>query len=124
MIVKTDAAIGFEGFEGIIGIKCTNKCCTLIGSQEEKILVSFKGMGLLVLQQSCGINGVFFYSNKIFSNAGIKSSNAATFGLRATMVVITGVATWLVDRSGRRVLLISTSYCYNILFIGSCKKGL
>jgi hypothetical protein len=28
------------------------------------------GMGLLVLQQSCGINGVFFYSSKIFSNAG------------------------------------------------------
>ncbi|KAK2411177.1 sugar transporter ERD6 [Trifolium repens] len=67
------------------------------------------GMGLLVLQQSCGINGVFFYSSKIFSNAGIKSSNAATFGLGATMVVITGVATWLVDRSGRRVLLIVSS---------------
>ncbi|XP_003629419.2 sugar transporter ERD6-like 6 [Medicago truncatula] len=67
------------------------------------------GVGLLVLQQLSGINGVFFYASKIFSSAGISSSNAATFGLGAIQVVMTGVATWLVDRSGRRVLLIVSS---------------
>ncbi|KAH1058892.1 hypothetical protein AAZX31_02G053000 [Glycine max] len=67
------------------------------------------GIGLLVLQQLTGINGVFFYSSKIFASAGISSSDAATFGLGAMQVVMTGIATSLVDRSGRRMLLILSS---------------
>ncbi|KEH20433.1 sugar porter (SP) family MFS transporter [Medicago truncatula] len=67
------------------------------------------GIGLLVLQQLSGINGVLFYSTSIFANAGISSSNAATVGLGAIQVIATGVATWLVDKSGRRVLLIISS---------------
>ncbi|KAI5418360.1 sugar transporter ERD6-like 6 [Lathyrus oleraceus] len=63
-------------------------------------------MGLLVLQQLSGINAVFFYASKIFSSAGISSSDAATFGLGAIQVVVTAISTWLSDRSGRRVLLI------------------
>ncbi|KAG6585828.1 Sugar transporter ERD6-like 6, partial [Cucurbita argyrosperma subsp. sororia] len=41
------------------------------------------GIGLLILQQLSGINGVLFYSSTIFASAGITSSNAATFGLGA-----------------------------------------
>ncbi|XP_045829243.1 sugar transporter ERD6-like 6 isoform X1 [Trifolium pratense] len=67
------------------------------------------GIGLLVLQQLSGINGVLFYSTSIFANAGISSSSAATVGLGAIQVLATGVATWLVDKSGRRVLLIISS---------------
>ncbi|KEH27562.1 sugar transporter ERD6-like 6 isoform X2 [Medicago truncatula] len=39
------------------------------------------GIGLLVLQQLSGTNGVLFYSSTIFLNAGVSSSNAATVGL-------------------------------------------
>ncbi|KAH8517475.1 hypothetical protein H0E87_005419 [Populus deltoides] len=68
------------------------------------------GIGLLVLQQLSGINGVLFYSSNIFAAAGIKSSNVATVGVGAIQVIATGVTTWLVDRTGRRLLLIvSTS---------------
>ncbi|CAI8609131.1 unnamed protein product [Vicia faba] len=67
------------------------------------------GIGLLVLQQLSGINGVLFYSTSIFANAGISSSNIATVGLGAIQVIATGIATWLVDKSGRRVLLIISS---------------
>uniref|UniRef100_A0A7N0ZX66 Major facilitator superfamily (MFS) profile domain-containing protein n=1 Tax=Kalanchoe fedtschenkoi TaxID=63787 RepID=A0A7N0ZX66_KALFE len=67
------------------------------------------GIGLLILQQLTGINGVLFYSSNIFAAAGITSSNAATFGLGAVQVVATGVTTWLVDRAGRRLLLIISS---------------
>ncbi|GKU99171.1 hypothetical protein SLEP1_g12054 [Rubroshorea leprosula] len=67
------------------------------------------GIGLLVLQQLSGINGVLFYSSKIFESAGVSSSNVATFGLGAIQVVATGVTTWLVDKAGRRLLLIISS---------------
>ncbi|KAL1369702.1 hypothetical protein HN51_000071 [Arachis hypogaea] len=68
------------------------------------------GIGLLVLQQLSGINGVLFYSSEIFNKAGISSSNAATFGLGAIQVSMTGITVWLLDRSGRKLLLIvSTS---------------
>ncbi|XP_062102402.1 sugar transporter ERD6-like 4 [Humulus lupulus] len=67
------------------------------------------GIGLLVLQQLSGINGILFYSSNIFQNAGISSSNVATFGLGAVQVLATGVATWLLDKAGRRLLLIVSS---------------
>ncbi|KAL8466664.1 hypothetical protein ACS0TY_035640 [Phlomoides rotata] len=67
------------------------------------------GIGLLVLQQLTGINGVIFYSNNIFQSAGIESSNAATLGVGIIQVIATSVATWLVDKTGRRILLIISS---------------
>ncbi|KAH0877921.1 hypothetical protein HID58_065315 [Brassica napus] len=67
------------------------------------------GIGLLVLQQLGGINGVLFYSSTIFESAGVSSSNVATFGVGAVQVVATAVATWLVDKSGRRLLLMISS---------------
>ncbi|XP_062098057.1 sugar transporter ERD6-like 6 [Humulus lupulus] len=67
------------------------------------------GIGLLVLQQISGINGVLFYSSTIFEAAGVKSGNAATFGLGAIQVMATLVTTWLVDKAGRRLLLIVSS---------------
>jgi SP family facilitated glucose transporter-like MFS transporter 8 len=67
------------------------------------------GIGLLCLQQLTGTNGVLFYSSAIFASAGISSSNVATCGLGAIQVIATGVATWLVDKTGRRLLLIVSS---------------
>ncbi|XP_042508115.1 sugar transporter ERD6-like 6 [Macadamia integrifolia] len=67
------------------------------------------GIGLLVLQQASGINGVLFYSTTIFEAAGISSSNVATCGLGAIQVIATGVTTWLADKAGRRLLLIISS---------------
>ncbi|XP_058772736.1 sugar transporter ERD6-like 4 isoform X1 [Vicia villosa] len=64
------------------------------------------GIGLLVLQQLSGTNGVLFYSSTIFLNAGVSSSNVATVGLGVIQVIVTGITTWLVDKSGRRLLLI------------------
>uniref|UniRef100_A0A2N9GMK2 Major facilitator superfamily (MFS) profile domain-containing protein n=1 Tax=Fagus sylvatica TaxID=28930 RepID=A0A2N9GMK2_FAGSY len=67
------------------------------------------GIGLLALQQLSGVNGVLFYSSTIFEAAGITSSNVATCGVGAVQVIATGVTTWLVDKSGRRLLLIISS---------------
>lgn len=67
------------------------------------------GIGLLMLQQLSGINGVLFYSSNIFEAAGISSSDIATVGLGFIQVIATGVTTWLVDKAGRRLLLIVSS---------------
>uniref|UniRef100_M0ZVX1 Sugar transporter ERD6-like 6 n=1 Tax=Solanum tuberosum TaxID=4113 RepID=M0ZVX1_SOLTU len=67
------------------------------------------GIGLLALQQLSGINGVLFYSSNIFKSAGISSSKAATFGIGAIQVIVTGISASLVDKAGRRLLLIVSS---------------
>ncbi|XP_022940506.1 sugar transporter ERD6-like 6 isoform X2 [Cucurbita pepo subsp. pepo] len=79
------------------------------------------GIGLLMLQQLTGINAVLFYSSTIFAAAGVKSSNAATFGLGAVQVIATAVTTWLVDRAGRRILLIvsTAGMTFSLLIVSS-----
>uniref|UniRef100_A0A0C9QVY9 TSA: Wollemia nobilis Ref_Wollemi_Transcript_4894_1889 transcribed RNA sequence n=1 Tax=Wollemia nobilis TaxID=56998 RepID=A0A0C9QVY9_9CONI len=67
------------------------------------------GIGLLILQQLSGVNGIMFYSTSIFTSAGISSANAASLGLGAIQVFMTGVAVWLMDRAGRRLLLMVSS---------------
>ncbi|KAI3407457.1 uncharacterized protein J3R85_020976 [Psidium guajava] len=77
------------------------------------------GIGLLMLRQLSGINGVFFYSTTIFESAGISSSDVATVGLGAIQVLATGVATFLPDKAGRRLLLIvsSSAMTLSLLFV-------
>uniref|UniRef100_A0A0D3GAY6 Major facilitator superfamily (MFS) profile domain-containing protein n=1 Tax=Oryza barthii TaxID=65489 RepID=A0A0D3GAY6_9ORYZ len=67
------------------------------------------GIGLLVLQQLSGINGILFYAGSIFKAAGLTNSDLATCALGAIQVLATGVTTWLLDRAGRRILLIISS---------------
>ncbi|XP_073137015.1 sugar transporter ERD6-like 6 [Henckelia pumila] len=67
------------------------------------------GIGLLIFQQLSGTNGVIFYSATIFKSAGISSSNVATVGVGTIQFLATAVSTWLVDRTGRRVLLLVSS---------------
>ncbi|KAL5652702.1 hypothetical protein ACJX0J_038160, partial [Zea mays] len=66
------------------------------------------GIGLLVLQNLSGINGVLFYASSIFKAAGVTNSDLATCSLGAIEVLATGVTTWLLDRAGRHTLLIIT----------------
>lgn len=67
------------------------------------------GIGLLLLQQLSGINGIMFYSTYIFKSAGVSSSKVATLGLGAIQVVMTAFAAWLMDKAGRRLLLLISS---------------
>ncbi|XP_059607340.1 facilitated trehalose transporter Tret1 isoform X2 [Phlebotomus argentipes] len=68
-------------------------------------------MGLMFFQQTCGINAVIFYTTDIFeaANTGIEAG-VATIIVGVMQVVATFLATLMVDRLGRRVLLI-TSDC-------------
>ena len=68
------------------------------------------GIGLAVFQQVTGINTVIYFAPVIFQASGLSSASAAilaTAGIGVVNVVMTVVAIWLVDRVGRRVLLLS-----------------
>jgi sugar porter (SP) family MFS transporter len=66
------------------------------------------GIGVSVFGQASGINTVIYYAPKIFTAAGLGSSSAifATVGVGVVNVVMTLVGMALVDRAGRRMLLI------------------
>ncbi|CAM6093745.1 unnamed protein product [Calypogeia fissa] len=63
------------------------------------------GVGLQVLQQFSGINAIMFYSSAILQSAGLTNPNIGSFGLGLIQVIMTGVAAGLMDKAGRRLLL-------------------
>src|SRR5262249_40099085 len=68
------------------------------------------GIGLAVFQQVTGINAVIYYAPQIFQAAGFTSdltSLAATTGIGLINFLATFIAIWLVDRAGRKPLLIT-----------------
>jgi sugar porter (SP) family MFS transporter len=67
------------------------------------------GVGLAILQQVTGINTVIYYAPTIFQAAGFSGASAsiaATAGVGAVNLVVTIIAAFLVDRAGRRPLLL------------------
>ncbi|CAK7329727.1 unnamed protein product [Dovyalis caffra] len=68
-------------------------------------------IGINIFQQASGIDAVVMYSPRIFEKAGITSSNdklLATVAVVFTKTVFILVATVLLDRIGRRPLLLSS----------------
>jgi SP family galactose:H+ symporter-like MFS transporter len=67
------------------------------------------GIGLAIFQQITGINTVIYYAPTIVLKAGISSASGAilaTAVIGLVNVIMTIVAMWLIDRVGRRPLLL------------------
>nr|WP_314314841.1 sugar porter family MFS transporter [Kocuria rhizophila] len=66
------------------------------------------GIGLAALQQFVGINVIFYYSNVLWESVGFKESDSFTISVATSVVnvLVTIVAIFLVDRIGRRPLLL------------------
>jgi sugar porter (SP) family MFS transporter len=67
------------------------------------------GIGLAIAQQITGINTVIYYAPTIFKSAGMPSTSVAilaSVGVGIVNVVLTVVAMQLIDRVGRRPLLL------------------
>src|ERR1700722_10889988 len=67
------------------------------------------GVGLAMFQQITGINTVIYFAPQIFQAAGLSSASVsilATAGVGAVNVALTVVSIWLIDRAGRRSLLL------------------
>lgn len=79
------------------------------------------GIVLAVYQQFCGINVVFFYAPVIFAKTGasVHCQLLQTIGVGAVNLVFTLIAMWLVERAGRRELMlfgsIALAVCYIII---------
>lgn len=77
------------------------------------------GVGLMLLQQFGGINGVAFYVTHIFESAGVPS-NVGTIIYACLQVPVTGIGAFLMDRAGRRILLFISA---SGLVVGSILVG-
>lgn len=62
-------------------------------------------VGLLSLQQLGGINALVFYASTIFESAGFPSTDIASLSIAVLQVAMTGISGALVDKAGRRLLL-------------------
>ncbi|MDE3136933.1 MAG: sugar porter family MFS transporter [Acidobacteriota bacterium] len=68
------------------------------------------GTGLAMFQQITGINTVIYYAPTIIRSTGIPSASGAilaTAGIGLVNVLMTVVSMWLIDRIGRRPLLLA-----------------
>lgn len=75
-------------------------------------LISF---GMMFFQQMSGINAVIFYSSQIFATAGYADDpKTPTLVIGAVLVAGTVVSCVLVDRAGRRILLLVSSAAMTI----------
>ncbi|XP_009352178.2 sugar transporter ERD6-like 16 isoform X2 [Pyrus x bretschneideri] len=72
--------------------------------QRKYIRAVIIGVGLMVFQQFGGINGIGFYASQTFEEAGI-SSKIGTIAYACVQVPITVVGAALIDKSGRRPLI-------------------
>lgn len=69
----------------------------------------FLGLALSFLQQVTGVNSIFYYAPEIFNAIGYSSSKdalVATLGVGTINLLFTLVAVWLLDRIGRKALLL------------------
>eukprot|EP00118_Oscarella_pearsei_P009466 m.54688 g.54688 ORF g.54688 m.54688 type:complete len:502 (+) comp34391_c0_seq1:115-1620(+) len=67
------------------------------------LLVTF---GLQIVRQLSGINGVINYSTKLFEQSSLPSSSILTASVGGTFILMTLISVWLIERTGRRTLLL------------------
>ncbi|CAN6445118.1 unnamed protein product [Victoria cruziana] len=66
------------------------------------------GAALFLFQQFAGINAVVYYSTSVFRSAGVASDVAASALVGASNVFGTVISSFLMDRQGRKSLLIAS----------------
>ncbi|MQY30113.1 MFS transporter [Nocardia aurantia] len=77
------------------------------------------GTGLCVLQQFCGINAVLYFAPTIIEQTGLAATDSILYSvyIGALNVVMTEVSITLIDRAGRRPLLLISTVAMTIALI-------
>lgn len=73
----------------------------------------FVGVFLMIFQQLSGIDAIVYFTSQILNDAGFAQSNAMAMAICGVQVVASVVACFLMDRMGRRVLLM-------VSLLGNC----
>lgn len=78
------------------------------------------GILMMVFQQMSGVNALLFYAENIFNEAGINSPGLMSNLFSLIQFVFTGITCLVVDRFGRRILLLigGIGMCLCQIFIG------
>ena len=72
-------------------------------------------LGLMFFQQFCGINAVIFYTSQIFKETQVKiDPQVASIIIGVVQVVATFISSLIVDRTGRKVLLICSLFVIGV----------
>jgi len=81
---------------------------SLRGKRFGLLPIVWVGIILSMLQQLVGINVIFYYSTTLWSSVGFKESDSLTISVitSVTNVAVTFVAIFLVDKVGRRPILL------------------
>jgi len=100
----------------LIGVNIEIAPSPLIEQKGWKTLVApgvgfalFIGLALSCLQQITGINAVIYFAPQIFELVGLPSAESglfATLGIGIVTIIATAIATWLLDKVGRKALLL------------------
>lgn len=79
--------------------------------QKSTIRALIISLGLMFFQQLSGINAVIFYTNSIFesANTGLNATDA-TIIVGSIQVAATLLSTFIVDKAGRRILLMISDF--------------
>ncbi len=78
------------------------------------------GIIIAVFQQITGINAILYYAPEIIKKTGVTNENALlqTIGIGVIMFLFTLVAIWLIDKAGRKILLLIGCALMGLSLIG------
>ncbi|XP_065214185.1 facilitated trehalose transporter Tret1-2 homolog isoform X4 [Planococcus citri] len=74
-------------------------------------------LGLMLSQQLSGINAVIFFAEDIFTIAGVKNAALCTIGMGVVQSMATVASSVLVEKAGRRLLLLISSIGMGVTLI-------
>ena len=75
-------------------------------------------VGLMFFQQFCGVNAVLFNAASIFSQAGFSDGKLVSIAIGLVQFIGTGLACLVMDRAGRRILLLIMAIGMSVTLVG------
>ncbi|WP_309080573.1 sugar porter family MFS transporter [Zhihengliuella sp.] len=105
---KEEVEAKIADIKATINIETKQGLHNLVGGNGRLLPIVWVGILLSVFQQFVGINVIFYYSNTLWKSVGFAESASFTISVVTSIVniVVTVVAIMLVDKIGRKILLL------------------